>query len=250
MNEPGFQTLDTISAHRYYQVYSMVRQWIFEGHYAPGAKLPSEAELCRSFGVSRITARKAVELLIRENLVTSLQGKGTFVVEDLGDAHPVVDMDQLLRKVERLGRQSEIRDAAVAQIVGSDATCSDLALPKGSTVYRASRVRCLDGEPVGYIVTFVPADLGITFSAEEISKDPVLILLERKGWKISGADQLIGATLADTRTAPILKVNIGAPIVRIRMVVFDVTNRPVERMVAYYRGDRYHEHMVLGRKVG
>ncbi len=249
MNEIGFQTLDTISAHRYYQVYSMVREWIYEGLYAPGARLPSEAELCRSFGVSRITARKAVELLIRENLVVSIQGKGTFVVEDLADAHTVGDMDQLIRKVERLGRQSDIKDATVEEITGSDATCSDLALSKGARVHRASRVRYLDGDPIGYIVTFVPADLGIAFSLDEISSDPVLTLLERKGWKISGADQLVGATLADTRLASILKINIGAPIVRIRLVVFDVANRPVERMISYYRADRYHHHTVLGRKL-
>jgi len=249
MNENHFQPLDAISAHRYYQVYSLVREWIYEGLYAPGAKLPSEAELCRSFGVSRITARKAVELLVRENLVVSLQGKGTFVVEDLADAHTLGDMDQLIRKVERLGRQSEIRDATIEEMPGSDATCRDLALKRGAPVYRASRVRHFDGEPIGAIVTFVPVDLGITFSLDEISSDPILTLLEAKGLKISGADQLVGATLADTRIASVLKINIGAPIVRIRMVVFDVANRPVERMISYYRADRYHHHTVLGRKI-
>ncbi len=249
MNDAGLFTLDSISAHRYYQVYTLLREWIYDGVYPPGGRLPSEAKLCRTFAVSRITVRRAIDLLVRENLVRTIQGKGTFVVDDLADAYALGDMDQLIRKVERLGRRSKVVEATVEEVTGSDATCADLKIPKGSRVQRASHVRILDGEAVGYIVTFVPSALNIRFSLEELNTNPMLTLLERKGWQISGADELVGATLADARIAAKLNIRIGAPVLRIRLVVFDVSNRPVERMIAYYRADRYHHHTVLGRKI-
>ncbi|MCC5863383.1 MAG: GntR family transcriptional regulator, partial [Gammaproteobacteria bacterium] len=51
---------------RYIQAYSMLRDWIYQGAYPPGAKLPPEGELCKTFGVSRITIRKAIDMLVDE----------------------------------------------------------------------------------------------------------------------------------------------------------------------------------------
>src|SRR3546814_11933994 len=67
---------DSIKALRYHQVYSILRGWIFDGTYPAGAKLPPEGELCERLGVSRITSRKALDLLVSEGLVRRVQGKG------------------------------------------------------------------------------------------------------------------------------------------------------------------------------
>jgi len=93
---------ETIRSPRYHQVYSVLRGWIFDGTFPPGAKLPPESDLCEQFGVSRITSRKAIDLLVQENLIIRVQGKGTYVVDDLGDAPNIGDMEQLIRKTERL----------------------------------------------------------------------------------------------------------------------------------------------------
>ncbi|MEA4897314.1 MAG: GntR family transcriptional regulator [Eubacteriales bacterium] len=63
----------------YEQMMQHLRVAIRTGQYAPGQRLPSEAEMCRQFGVSRITARRAVQELVSEGLLERKQGKGTFV---------------------------------------------------------------------------------------------------------------------------------------------------------------------------
>src|SRR5690606_24537717 len=88
----------SVHSPRYIQVYTAIRDWIYQGAYRPGSQLPTEGELCRLFGVSRITTRKAVDMLVDERLVVRQPGRGTFVVEDLADAPVVADMEQLLLK--------------------------------------------------------------------------------------------------------------------------------------------------------
>jgi len=237
-----------VKSPRYIQAYSTVRDWIYQGTYRPGARLPTEEDLCRLFGVSRITIRKAVEMLVDEGLVVRHAGRGTFVLEDLADAPVIGEMDQLLRKVERLGRNSRVAQAEVALVEADAETAADLALAHGERVQRASHVRLTGDQPVGYVVTYIPAALKVRFRLSELNDSPMLTLLERKGVDIASADQVIGATLADARLASLLGTKVGAPLVHIRLVVFDSERHPVERLVAWYRADSYHHHVHLTRK--
>lgn len=237
-----------IKSPRYIQVYSTVRDWIYQGSNKPGSRLPTEEELCRLFLVSRITTRKAVDMLVDEGLVVRQPGRGTFVVEDLADAPVIGEMDQLLRKVERLGKTSRISQAEVVEIDADPETARDLGLPAGARVQKASHVRLTDKRPVGYVVTYIPASLRVRFNLSELNESPMLTLLERKGVDIASADQVISATLADARLASLLNTTVGAPLVHIHLLVFDSERRPVERLVAWYRGDYYHHHVHLTRK--
>jgi GntR family transcriptional regulator len=232
---------------RYIQVYSTIRDWIYQGTYRPGSQLPTEAELCQLFDVSRITTRKAVDLLVDEKLVSRQPGRGTFVVDDLADAPVLGDMAQLLRKVDRLGKNTRVARAEIQAVVADAETRRDLALPEGALVQRASHVRLLDRVPIGYVVTYVPSALDVRFDLSELNASPMLNLLERKGVDIASCDQVIGATLADARLATLLDTAVGAALVHIRLVVFDGRRRPVERLVAWYRGEHYRHHVHLTR---
>ena len=232
---------------RYIKVYSSIRDWIYQGTYRPGSQLPTESELCELFQVSRITTRKAVDMLVDEGLVNRQAGRGTFVVDDLADAPVTGDMEQLLRKVRRLGQYTGVARPEIADVAADAETRKDLDLPAGAMVQRASHVRLLDGKPIGYVVTWLPSELKVRFALNELNESPMLTLLERKGIDIIAADQVISATLADARLAELLGTAVGAPLVHIRLVVFDSRRRPVERMMAWYRGDYYHHHVRLTR---
>jgi GntR family transcriptional regulator len=244
---PALRVDPALRAPMYAQVYTSLREWIYEGFYAPGSQLPPESELCALFGVSRITTRQAIDLLVDERLVTRHQGRGTFVAADVASAPVRSDMDQLLRKVKRLGSSTRIRDASIEDHVADDDTVRDLALAAGARVIVASHVRLLGDVPIGYIVTYVPKDLQLDFDLRELNRNPMLTLLERKGISIAGADQFIGATLADNRLARLLETDVGAPLVSVRLVVVDARRRRVERLLAYYRADHYTHHAWLGR---
>jgi GntR family transcriptional regulator len=247
-NRPKGTVDHALRSPRYIQVYAAIRDWIYQGTYKPGQRLPTESALCELFAVSRITTRKAVEMLVDEKLVVRQPGRGTFVVDDLADAPVTGDMEQLLRKVDRLGKKTRVARAEVQEMEADAETRRDLRLPPGVRVQCASHVRLLNKQPIGYVVTYVPAALHVRFNLNELNESPMLNLLERKGVDIASCDQVISATLADGRLAGLLGTTVGAPLVHIRLVVFDSRRRPVERLVAWYRADHYQHHVHLTRK--
>jgi GntR family transcriptional regulator len=65
----------------YEQIAQILASRIAEGVYPPRRRIPSEADLCAEFNVSRPTARAAVQLLVERGLVHTVRGKGTYVVD-------------------------------------------------------------------------------------------------------------------------------------------------------------------------
>lgn len=64
---------------KYQQVADIIRQAIRKGEYLPGRQLPLVKDLCVEFAVSRITIKRAVDVLVRDGLVVKRRGAGTFV---------------------------------------------------------------------------------------------------------------------------------------------------------------------------
>ncbi len=236
---------------RYYQVYVTLRAWVRDGTYGPGAQIPTEAELCAMFGVSRITVRKAVTDLVREGWLVRHQGRGTFVELSAARAPASLDLREALEQVADLGAATQVRDVRVQEVLADDETLAALGLEPGTRVQKATHVRLLQGVPLGQITTYVPIDIADTVGRNRPASDlPMFELLERSGIRVCEADQWLGATLANLETGRALAVGIGAPLLKLTRVVFDAKRRPVERVVALYRADAYQYRMHLKRPRG
>ena len=66
----------------YKKIYDDLLEAIEKGIYPPGSKLPSEKELMEQYNVSRITSKKALEMLADRNIIVRMPGKGSFVLEE------------------------------------------------------------------------------------------------------------------------------------------------------------------------
>lgn len=235
---------------RYYQVYLTIRDWIYNGNYSRGAQLPTETELCETFGVSRITVRKAVDLLSEDKLISREQGRGTFVTGATSTTPPPLtgDMDQLLKRLDAMAKRSELKEVKFETVAADEETRIDLNLQPGAEVQRISLVRILRGRRVGHTAAYIPTDLGLEIATDELASLSVFSILESKGIDILSADQLIGATLADLNDANALGCAVGTPLVRTRLIIFDSSYRPVEKHVATYLADFYQHRIHLVRR--
>ena len=231
----------------YHQVYLVLRDKILSCAYAHGDLLPSEPDTARLFGVARITAKRALNKLAADGLVTRKQGHGTRVIYQ--PASPVVSgsVEGLLENLLAMGLQTEVQLVAFDYCTPSPEVAEILGVQPPAQVQHAVRVRSLKGEPFSYLTTFVPETIGRSYEKEDLASRPLLSLLERSGVLVGRAEQTVGATLADAGVAALLGCELGSPLLRVSRVVYDQNDSPVEYIVSLYRPDRYQYRMMLSR---
>jgi GntR family transcriptional regulator len=234
----------------YHQIYSILRDEIIDGGYANGDILPSELELTRDYGVSRVTAKRALNELAADGLVSRERGRGTVVRYEAVSAPIRSSVEGLLENLLQMGLKTSVRLISFGYVPASARVARALACDAGAEVQRAVRVRSLEGEPFSHLTTHVPADIGRSYSRGDLASLPLLGLLERCGVIVCSARQTLTATLADARIAPLLEVQIGAPLLRISRTVYDQQARAVEYITGLYRPDRYQYQMDLNRTGG
>ena len=111
------------------QIASILRDRVMSGDLVPGARLPGEQQLAEAFEVSRTVVREAIARLRVDGLITSRQGLGTFVADNL--AAPRLDADSLQGN-KRVAFVFELRSIMEPDIVGLAARRVDLGIGKGA----------------------------------------------------------------------------------------------------------------------
>lgn len=234
----------------YHQIYTILRDEIINGGYANGTILPSEFELTRDYGVSRVTAKRALNELAADGLVSRERGRGTVVRYETPAAPVRSSVEGLLENLLQMGLKTSVRLISFDYVPASVDVARALGCTGGDEVQRAVRVRSLEGEPFSHLTTHVPAVIGRSYSRRDLASLPLLGLLERCGVVVSSARQTLTATLADARIAPLLGVQVGAPLLRISRTVYDQDGGAVEYITGLYRPDRYQYQMNLNRIEG
>lgn len=229
----------------YHQIYLVLRDGILAGTYKVGDLLPSEHELTRLYGVSRITAKRALAELAAAGLVSRFRGRGT-TVSYKPDIPPLrASVANWLQAVSAMGRATSVEVLEFGYGPANDEEANALQLAAGAEVQRSLRVRSHEAGPFSLLTTVVPAEIGRTYVADELAATPLLDLLARAGVAAQQARQVITATLANQAVAAHLQTEVGAPLIKLQRIVHDDADRPVEYLTALYRPDRYQLEMVL-----
>lgn len=205
---------------RYQQIADELRDRVREGRYAAGRLLPSEAELGDEFGVSRVTVRRALEVLRDEGLVAARQGFGWFVaaaplrqnLANLGTIEGQLAESGIHPERQILEFAFTAANRRVASVLGTD------------QVLRVKRLNLADGEPFGVVTVWCPAELGQHLSRAGVERSPFYELLDIP---LGGATQTIGADAATAADAHLLHIPPGSPVLRCDRVTTDRTGRPV-----------------------
>ncbi len=228
-------------------LYLLLRERIVSGAWPVGSRLPSEPMLADEHGISRVTVRRAFDALEGDGLIHRQAGAGTFVAETTKPAPLVADFANLIAHIADMGRVTAVKLLSFSYEVPPPAVAEALGLAPGLRVQHSIRVRLTDGLPFSYLTTDVPESVGVNWSEDELSRRPLLALLERSGVTAARASQSISAVLAGPDAASALEVDVGSALLEIRRTVYDADGRGIEHLHALYRPDRYIFQMDMNR---
>lgn len=196
---------------RYLAIAAELRQQLQAGEIPAGRLLPSEADLSRAYDASRVTIRKALQMLRAEGLVDARQGFGWFAAVDP------------LR--QELGRLGTIEGQLAASGLAPQRRVLDfgfvvappwVAVHLGpGEVLEVRRLNLADGVPFARVTVWVPAAAGSALSRDDVERHSFYDLL---AVPLAGATQTIGAAAAERDDARLLAVPEGSPVLRCERV--------------------------------
>ncbi len=205
---------------RYRAIADEMRRRVESGDLAAGALLPSESELSAAYGVSRVTVRKALELLRDEGLIDSRQGFGWFVAAD-----PVRQTLGRLGTIE--AQLGELGVGSARRVVGFGFVAAPPRVRQVlgvDSVLEVRRVNQADGQPFARVTVWCREDVGAGLSRAEVEATPFYELV---GVPIGSATQTIGAAAAGPEDAALLAVPVGSPVLRCERITRALDGNPV-----------------------
>ena len=223
----------------YHRIYLKLKQDVTQGIYPPNTCLPSEQEISRAFGVSRITAKRAMDELAAEGLVIRGRGRGTRVCFEANQEPITMPIEGSLGSIRALWTKATTRLIDVGYEAAPRIVAQALAIEPHSRVQRVTRIRLRDGQVFSFVQTYIPITIGRPLTKKDFTSKPHFALVERFGIRLGRITQTISAELADAIAAFHLEVGVGSALIQIHRRIEQKDGGPVEFVIALHRPDRY-----------
>lgn len=217
----------------YLDIKNKLIEQINNGKYAENESLPSERVLCMEFGVSRMTARKAIDQLEKEGYVERIARKGTFVKSK-----------KLIRSAELSGFGDALRDQGLKNVhsielrkkttVADEFLASKLKIKIGDPVYILTRLRLADDRPYAMEITHIPLNRFPGINKIDFTVNSLFgTMRDDYKIKVTTAERIITVDFCDAFLAEHMKLKEGDPIFKLNSVAYDAQKIPMEYLISY-----------------
>lgn len=217
------------------QISTHIEQLIRSGTLAPGTRIEKEVAMAARLRVSRPTARRALQDLVDQGLLTRTRGVGTQVTPEL--IRRPMQLTSLYDDLAAAGRTPRTEVLEHTVVPASAVVAAKLQVDEGDAVVMIRRLRSADGEPLALLTNYFPQALAP--SVEELDDTGLYNALRAKGIMIQVAQQSIGARLATKAEGEMLHEKPRVALLTMERLALDTSNRAVEFGTHIYRASRY-----------
>lgn len=225
----------------YITIHNKIKDDIDLGIWKIGQRLPSERDLADDFGVSRMTLRQAITLLVEEGVLTRKVGSGTYVAstrvqEKMRGTTSFTEIIQLQGKIP----SSKL--LSYTKTFPNEKERQMLQLDAKESIIRMERVRYADDLPVVYEVASIPERLIETFKKEDVTNHFFKTMTDN-GYRIGKSHQTIFARLANNKVSKLLQIGKKQAILALRQVSYLEDGQAFEYVNSQYVGDRFEFYL-------
>ena len=243
-----FQVEEASPVPLYHQIMLALERQIESGSFPAGERLPSERDLARRLGVSRMTVRQAVRSLVLAGYCYRARGKGVFVrrrrvfSDTQSFAGFTASMRRAGRSVVTMSVRSSVTDHA------PDWVHEGLDVDDGEKLIELVRLRVIDGAPAILETEWFSARRFPGLEAEDMSQSLYAVLEGKYGTRIAYASDLLLARIPSEWERDLLRTPAGQPVIVRDRIGSLADGMPVEAVHSVYSGDEFEFRMNLVRE--
>ncbi len=229
----------------YHQLYQLLKRRILSGALAFGAKAPTEAELAQGFGVSRVTAKRVMDLLVADDLIKRQRGKGSHVVFQSSASDVEAPLVGMLEKLASMSKTTKVRVLHIERRVPPPSIVEDLRMSADEQVHYVTRVRFSEDQVA--FAYYESWTRGITkgFTAANIERRQRFDIMAENGHRISRIEQYLSAAAATPLVAEQLQLVPGDPVLALVRHSFADNGDVIDLLHCQYHPERFHYRMNL-----
>ena len=223
----------------YIQLAGAIEKAVLEGAFPEGARIPSEQELIRAYGVSRITVRLAMKNLFEKKLIVRKQGLGTFVRKQM-ISQPMDDLFGYYPALLRKGLKPKIQILEYRTVAPDPEVRESLHLSPDEKVLRFIRQYFLEKDVRVIIEMNIPEVLARHWTEKDAAvENSFRLLQEWAGVRIHSSAVKIKASVASRELGGLMNLSKGSPVLELRRLTYSVEQKPVEYALLYFPGEAY-----------
>lgn len=222
----------------YQQLEDIFTAKIASGEWLPSQRIPSENDLNRHYGLSRMTVRGVLNKLAADGLLTRVAGKGTFVAPDkISAVSPAYR--GIREQLEVLGYDITTELVALDRGPAPARVRDRLGLDTDDDVFAIVRLRSVDGKPLSVHRSFVPATMAPTLDTLDVVGEQLCVVLE-DAFDLAMHDvaEALEAVAVAESDATLLDLRRGDPALQLTDVISDRAGTRFEYSTIVFRGDR------------
>lgn len=230
----------------YIKIMNDIKEKINTGVYDIGSALPTEKKLIKEYAVSRITVRKAVEELVKLNLVEKRRGSGTYV---LGKqySHELRGLAGTTEILEGCNKIVKYRVFQFSLITDNAAVHKMLGMQEGEPLYYIRRVKYVDDNPHIVEDSYMPVSLFPDLNISTLEKSKFAYVERDKGMDIQGSRQEFMAVEPDPVIMDMLNMEKSHPVMNLRSISNLVDGRRFDYTEAWFHPNAHKLAIYLPR---
>lgn len=228
----------------YLQIERYLKDLIDSGKVKAGELLPSENQISEEFAVTRMTVRLAYNNLVKEGYITRKRGVGSIV---LGNriSDNISNIQSFTKEMTKKGYNITTKLVSLKLVEADELLKNKLNIEVGDNVWKIKRVRYAEGEPVSYMITYMPVMMFPNLKKDDCGS--LYKYVEDCGYVISMAHRSVEAVIAKDELMKLLQLEYEAPLLHIEQTAVLESGETFEYSHTYHFGYRLTLNAVVNK---